>query len=405
MTAGPGPRVEGEVTPGFEEMRAVFAGILARHGEVGAACAVFRDGQPVVDLWGGRRDHRTGAPWREDTLVMMFSVTKGMAATALAVANSRGLLDYDERVAAYWPEFAQKGKGGITVRQLLGHQAGLPAFDRRIRIADMADRAGIAPILAEQRPAWEPGTRHGYHAVTLGLYEGELLRRVDPKGRSLGRFFAEEVAAPLGAEFYIGLPDQVPDERLARLKGYSPLQSAPELLRAPLAWLVASLDPRSLTFRAFFNPWVDLGREANSRRYLAIESPASNGVGRVRGVARIYASLAAGGQEVGMAPSTFQELTAPPRSPSRGTLDVITKDHPAYSLGFAKPAPALPFGFSSRAFGMAGLGGSFGYADPDAGIGYAFAPNRMRFYGSGVDTRDLALRRALARCLTRSEGS
>jgi CubicO group peptidase (beta-lactamase class C family) len=163
------------------------------------------------------RDQATGAPWDEDTMVLVFSSTKGMAAMVTALAHSRGWLDFDERVATYWPEFAQAGKERTTVRQLLGHQAGLFGFDEPVDRAVIADLDRLAGVMARQRPAWEPGERQAYHAISLGFYEGEIIRRVDPQHRTLGRLFAEEIAAPLGLEFYIRLPESLPDARLAPL--------------------------------------------------------------------------------------------------------------------------------------------------------------------------------------------
>lgn len=206
--------IHGEVAPGFEDVRVEFERNFAERGELGAACAVYHRGDKVVDLWGGIRDHRTGAPWEEDTMVLVFSTTKGMAGLATAVAHSRGLLDHDERVATYWPEFAQKGKGHITVRQLLSHQAGLAAIDEPIDVKKLADLDRMAEILARQAPAWEPGTRHGYHAFSLGWYENELIRRVDPGHRSLGQFFHQEIARPLGLEFYTACPGECPSHVL-----------------------------------------------------------------------------------------------------------------------------------------------------------------------------------------------
>ena len=196
--------IYGEVEPGFEPVREAFGRNFSERDELGAACCAYVDGRKVVDLWGGVADRESQAPWQKDTLVLVFSTTKGMSALAVALAHSRGLIDYDERVATYWPEFARNGKGNVTVRQLLDHQAGLCAVDEPLGPELLADPGRLAEILAAQRPAWEPGTRQGYHYLTLGLYENELLRRVDPRGRSLGQFLSEEILAPLGEEFYIG---------------------------------------------------------------------------------------------------------------------------------------------------------------------------------------------------------
>lgn len=218
--------IHGEIAPGFEKVRTEFQRNFAARGEFGAACAVYLKGEKVVDLWGGYRDIKRRLPWERDTLVLVFSATKGMAAMTIAVAHSRGLLDFDKPVAHYWPEFAQNGKEQITVRQLLSHQAGLSVIDRRLTPKVLKDLDQVAAILAAPRPAWEPGTRHGYHSATLGWYEGELIRCVDPRRRSLGQFFQEEIAQPLGIEFYIGLPARIPDSRLAIIDGLPPDQDA-----------------------------------------------------------------------------------------------------------------------------------------------------------------------------------
>src|SRR6187200_340231 len=214
--------VSGFVAPGFEEVRAEFErNFEGRRGEIGAAVAAYWRGSKVVDLWGGRRTPKGDAPWDRDTMVAVMSTTKGMSAMTLAIANARGWLDYDAPVARYWPEFAQNGKGTVTVRQLLGHEAGLVLLDEELRIGDMRDLDAVARVLARQKPAWPPGTRHGYHTMSLGLYMQELIRHVDPAKRTLGRFFQEEIAKPLGLELYIGLPAEIPDERLATVKTLS----------------------------------------------------------------------------------------------------------------------------------------------------------------------------------------
>jgi len=182
-------RIEGHVSAGYETVREAFEQNFSQRYELGGACCVYHRGEKVVDLWGGIRNKSTGEPWQEDTMVLVFSATKGLAAMAMAVAHSRGWLDYEERVSTYWPEFAQNGKKTITVRQLLAHQAGLFALDEPVDKSVVADLDRLAVILARQRPAWEPGTRQAYHAITLGYYESELLRRVDPQYRSLGQFF------------------------------------------------------------------------------------------------------------------------------------------------------------------------------------------------------------------------
>jgi CubicO group peptidase (beta-lactamase class C family) len=198
--------VHGHVAPGFERVREELERSFRDRGELGAAVCAYWRGEKVVDLWGGRRSPHGDESWEEDTMVVVYSTTKGVSAMTLAVAVARGLLDYDAPVSRYWPEFAQSGKGAITVRQLLGHEAGLVWVDEELTIDHMRDLDYVAGVLARQTPLWPPGTRRGYHAMTVGLYMQELVRRVDPAKRTLGRFFREEIAEPLGLELSIGLP-------------------------------------------------------------------------------------------------------------------------------------------------------------------------------------------------------
>src|SRR5262249_21938944 len=209
--------LQGFVSRGFETVHDAFLANFSERGELGGACCAYHRGEKVVDLWGGIRNRETGEPWERDTMVIVYSATKGLAAMTLAVAHSRGWLDYDKRVGAYWPEFAQHGQERITVRQLLAHQAGLFALDQEIdrTLVSVLDR--LALVLARQTPAWEPGTRQAYHAITLGFYESELLRRIDPQHRSLGAFFQDEIATPMGIEAYIRLPESIPERRLAAI--------------------------------------------------------------------------------------------------------------------------------------------------------------------------------------------
>lgn len=390
--------VHGTVAPGFEPVRDEFARNFAARDEVGAACTVYLRGEPVVDLWGGLRDRAAGAPWDADTLVLVFSTTKGLAAMAMAVAHSRGLFDLDERVAAYWPEFAQGGKGRITVRQLLAHQAGLCAIDTPLTPATLHDLDALAAILARQRPAWEPGTRHGYHALTLGFYESELLRRVDPLRRSLGVFFRDEVARPLGIEFHIGLPPDIPASRLAAIESFRPLSLLFHLDRDSWRMVLAYFRPGSLTARAFGNPRVGRPSDFNGPAFRGVEFPAAGGFGVVRDIARAYGVFATGGRELGISARTLKELRTPAPPPSPGHLDAVLRADTRFAFGYLKPSSAFRFGSGDAAFGTMGAGGSFAFADPDVGLGFAYAMNRMGFQ-VWSDPREQALREAVYRCL------
>lgn len=382
-------QIEGHVRAGFEAVRDAFAENFSRRHELGGACCVYHRGEKVVDLWGGVRNHATGEPWQEDTMVLVYSTTKGLAAMTLAIAHSRGWLDYDERVCAYWPEFAQNGKESITVRQLLAHQAGLFAFDEQGDRSLVADLDRLAVVLARQKPAWEPGARQAYHAITLGYYESELLRRIDPQHRSLGQFFQDEIAAPLGIDFYIRLPESIPDSRLATLARPSLLA----MLRGfGIRFFFTAFNRRSNISRALEGSMFPHDEQRIYARNF--EMPSGGGVGTARAIAHAYSVFATGGQELQLSQETLQALAAPAIPSAHGFYDeCMMGEGVQFSLGFMKHGPVWSFG-SEGSFGQPGTGGSLGFADPNTGIGYAYVTNQMGTALTG-DPRDLALRNAL----------
>jgi CubicO group peptidase (beta-lactamase class C family) len=381
--------VHGYVSPGFEPVRSAFADNFVRRQELGGACCVYDRGEKVVDLWGGIRNERTGEPWDRDTMVVVHSSTKGLAAMTLALAHSRRWLDYDAPVCQYWPEFAQQGKEHITVRQLLAHQAGLFELDVPVERTLVADLDRLAIVLARQKPAWEPGTRQGYHGITLGFYEGELLRRIDPQHRSLGVFFQEEIATPLGLDVYIRLPESIPNSRLATLSrpglwnmlsGFGP------------RFMLQAMNPHSKMTRTLRGSELPIDPEHIYARNL--EVPSGGAVGTARAIARPYSVFATGGQELGLRPETLELLAAPATPPTFGFLDECLRGEVQFSFGFMKPTALWPFGSTAASFGSPGAGGSLGFADPAAGIGYAYVTSRMGTTLTG-DPRDVALREAL----------
>jgi len=396
--------VEGHVSCGYEGVRDAFVENFVRRRELGGACCIFRHGEKVVDLWGGIRNKRTGELWAPDTMVVVHSATKGLAAMTLAIAHSRGWLDFEERVCAYWPEFAQKGKERVTVRQLLAHQAGLFAsLDEPVDRSVVADLDRLAVVLARQKPAWEPGTRQAYHALTLGFYEGELLRRVDPLHRSLGQFFQEEMALRLDEEVYIRLPEAIPNSRLAIL--------APptffEVLRGfGLRFMLQAMNPRSNIYRALStNPGSRVYQDEQRIYARNLEVPSGGGVATARGIAHAYSVFATGGRELGLRKETLDLLAAPAIPPAHGFYDECMKTSGVqFSLGFMKPSPLWPFGSNDRSFGSAGAGGCLGFADPEVGIGYAYVTSQMGTRLTG-DPRDLALRNALYSAIPATSGA
>lgn len=381
--------VEGHVSPGFESVRDVFAENFARRHELGGAVCAYYQGQKVVDLWGGVRDKSTGAQWEADTMGLLHSATKGLAAMTMALAHSRGWLDYEERVCAYWPEFAQQGKEKITVRQLLAHQAGLFAINEPVDRDLVADLDRLAIVLARQKPAWEPGTRQAYHALSLGFYEGELLRRVDPRHRSLGRFFHEEIAVPLSGEMYLRLPESIPNARLAPLAQPRPLD---------MIWMLPmrliAMNRRSNIHRALVvNPGSGVYFDAQHVYARNLEVPSGGGVSTARAMAHAYGVFATDGRALGLRQETLDLLAAPAVPPVHGFFDQCLKGKVQFSLGFMKPSHIWPFG-NPESFGAPGTGGSLGFADPTVGVGYGYVTSQMGTHLAG-DPREVALRKAL----------
>jgi CubicO group peptidase (beta-lactamase class C family) len=310
----------------------------------------------------------------------------------LAIAHSRGWLDYEERVCTYWPEFAQEGKERITVRQLLAHQAGLFAINEPVDRGTVADLDRLAVVLARQKPAWEPGERQAYHALSLGFYEGELLRRVDPRHRSLGQFFRDEIASPLDVEVYIGLPEQIPDSRLATIAPPGRLRM---LFGFPFRLTLEVMNRHSNIYRAIqINPGTKIYFDERCVYARKLEVPSGGAVGNARGIAHAYSAFGVSGRELNLRQATLDLLAAPAIPAAGGFYDECMKcSGLQFSLGFMKPSTLWPFG-SPDSFGSPGAGGSLGFADPATGVGYAYVTSQMGTRLTG-DPRDVALREAL----------
>ncbi|TDC24289.1 class A beta-lactamase-related serine hydrolase [Streptomyces sp. 8K308] len=387
--------INGEVAPGFEPVRAAFMENFTRHGDLGAAVCVYRNGRPVVDLWGGVADAETGHPWTRDTLQLVYSATKGATATAVHMLAERGALDLDAPVAKYWPEFAANGKADIPVRWLLSHQAGLVALDQPVPLKDALAWHPMTAALAAQRPLWTPGTAHGYHGRTWGWLVGEVIRRVS--GRSPGRFFADEIAAPLCLDFFIGLPvgerdrvsrmvHQRPDVDLTTL----PTESVPEELREQVgAWR----DPNSFSNRAY--AVTDPSEiDFDSPEVQAAELPASNGIGTARALARMYAALI--GEVDGVRLLSPSALTSATEEQANGK-DQVMLIPSRFSAGYMLPTESNPM-IGPRSFGHTGRGGSLAFADPEHGVAFGYAMNKIITGGDDVRAAVLvdAVRRSLS---------
>jgi CubicO group peptidase (beta-lactamase class C family) len=375
VTTLPGD-VQGTLEAGFEPVAEAFAENFAHHGDVGAACTVLLDGVPVVDLWGGFADREAGSAWARDTIVIAYSCTKGATAVCANKLVQEGRLDPKAPIAQYWPEFAANGKAAITVEQALSHRAGLAAVDGDLTLDDVAAWDPVVAAIAAQAPNWEPGTKHGYHTRSYGWIVGELIRRVS--GLSPGRYFAQEVAAPLGLDFYIGVPEDV-EPRVARMY--------PERLEPDAQAFMDSVlsDPSTFMGRVMSGPsglfrYDDMW---NTRRMRAAEMPSSNGHGDARSLARMYAACI--GEVDGVRLLTDETVQRATQVLSHGP-DCVIGQPLTIGLGFML-APTFPPGPGRRSFGHAGAGGSLAFADPDRGLAFTYVMNQMRLSVSEQDPR------------------
>jgi CubicO group peptidase (beta-lactamase class C family) len=382
--------IGGWVAPGFEGVRDAFAENFRRHGDKGASLGVYVDGEAKVDLWGGTADVSTGRPWTQDSVSIVYSATKGATAILAWLLAQRGLLDFDAPVTRYWPEFAGGGKAGVPVRYLFTHQAGLPYLDQRLTRAEVLEGSRIVEVLEQEVPAWEPGTAHGYHALTYGWLAGALIAKAT--GATLGEVFQAEIAKPLGLDFHIGLPAQdIP--RVAPLVDMPPPDPhALDAITDPaqrdllMALGAAALDPESGFSRALSTngalPTPDATAWNDPRVYQA-EMPAANGISNGRALARLYAAtvsevdgtrlLTAGTAEAARA----EQVNGPDR-----TLIVPSR----FATGFQLPAPGSPQ-LSPDSFGHQGAGGALGFADVRHQVGFGYVQNQLLGGGPAGEPR------------------
>ena len=399
------PEINGFVAPGFQPVLEVFKENFEKRGELGAAVCAYWRGEKVVDLWGGWRDARKQLPWNEDTLIIVFSTTKGMSALSFALLHSQKLFHYDDKVAKYWPEFAQKGKGDITIRQLLAHQAGLCAPARPLRVKTLLNNDKLAGILAEQTPMWNPGDHQGYHAWTIALYIDQLIQRIDPKKRRLQQFFDEEIAKKLNIDFFIGLPKDIDGEQLAELVPFSKLHFLLKRDPSRNSSAMKLLKPWSLWFKALLNPRFTINlRNFNKRKFQALPIGSACGFGNARAIATLYNEFALGGIKLDIHEDTLAELESEPILPLKWEKDLVLELPIHFSLGMGKPSTHLNFGTNHRSYGNCGAGGSGGFADPEKKVAYAYVMNKM---GTAIanDPREVALRRIVWDCISNQESN
>lgn len=370
---------EGHCDERFSEVAAQFERNFAERGDLGASVCITFDGRTVVDLWGGYFDAERTRRWERDTKTVIMSCTKGAVSLCAHMLAVAGELDFDAPVVRYWPEFGQAGKDGILVRHLLTHQAGLPAL--RLPLLEPGafyDWQLVTERLAAEEPFWEPGTRYGYHGLTFGFLVGEVIRRVTG-GTSVGRFFAKEVAEPLGIDFHIGLPAALEGEVSPLLP---PVPAAG--VRVPEFMTVAMSDPASVQALMLVNNggYLNPG-ECNTPAAHAAEIPAAGGVGNARSLARMYAPLATSG-EIGGTRFGRAEIARMGAVRSAVSRDAVLLAPARFALGFSKAASTATGGgpeegviIAEEAFGHTGMGGSLGFADPAAHASFAFVMNQQ----------------------------
>jgi CubicO group peptidase (beta-lactamase class C family) len=363
--------VGGFVAPGWEPVKAAFEKNFELGEELGASAAVYHRGVRVVDIWGGSFDHSGDRPYDDSTLQLMFSTTKGIVAIAVAMCVQRGLIDYDEKVATYWPEFAAHGKGGATVAQLLSHQCGLIAPDGPVTMADALDWKTITAMLADTKPDWPIGSGHGYHALTFGWLAGELIRRTD--GRSPGQFLADEIAGPLGVELWIGLPEHL-GSRVSPIVGRPMNEDNPD--PAIKAMIEMFLGPDTRGGRALFlNGAFRLDDAFNQREVHAAEIPAANGIGTASALAKVYAATMDTIDGARLLNDDVRDRARSTITPA-GEPDLCLIMPTTFGMGFMTHGMFTPYS-GPGSFGHSGAGGSNAFAQPERHLAVGYVMNKM----------------------------
>ena len=378
--------ISGYCEDNFIEARNIFEKSISSGFELGGSVAVEVQGKKVIDLWGGHLDHSQSKAWEENTLVNVFSTTKGIAAICLLQLIEKGLLDIEKPVCEYWPEFSVNGKENIPVKYLFCHKAGLCGVREPLESGAFSNWNLITSELAKQEPLWEPGTAHGYHAITYGHLVGELLRRID--GRTIGQYFKEEIAEPLNLDFWIGLPDSEFD----RVSDIYPSKPGPLQYLFPLLtklprfvlpgrakFLLDFGDTSKPVGAAFNNPPIssNRGMEANTKQWRNAEIPAANGHGTARSIAKLYGILANGGSRDGIHVLSPETIEKGRQTQSDGKDLVLGGMRTRFGLGFMLGTENVSMGPNPNAFGHGGAGGSLGFSDPDNNISLGFVMNQM----------------------------
>ncbi|XP_077998648.1 beta-lactamase domain-containing protein 2-like [Glandiceps talaboti] len=389
-------RVDGSVEPGFEKVARVFRSNHEQGLEIGSAFSAYYKGKKVVDLWGGYANAEAEDPWQQDTMSMFYSVTKSVVALCIAVAVDRGHLDYDQKVAYYWPDFAQKGKENITLKQLVNHEAAIPVPSQTPNMQMVKDPDWLGKVLAASEPQWEPGTGSGYHVYTFGWLLSEVLRRADPKHRLVGQFFQDEIARPFGIDFFVGLPKEenyrvadivAPSIGIYQMLFYSKYRRvALQLLTQP-----DSLMARAMATDGVFGP----PQRINTYSFRSLDIPAVNGFGTARGLAKLFGILANGGTFNGKKllskkwVDNFAECTSP-------DIDLVTQmKSDGYCHGLLRHCSA-PEGLNlDQVYGHYGHGGHSAFFDPEHNLAFSYQASLLSIFTYGEAPRYQRLIKAL----------
>ena len=389
----------GYVADGFEPVADAFQASILSGETLGAACTIIHRGETLVDLYGGWKDRSRQHAWGGDDIALVYSLTKGLTGMAAAVAVSRGLFAYEEPVADIWPEFAAQGKGAVTVGEALSEQAGLAAIDYKLRLENIGDEAAICAAIARQKPNWTPGDYSGNHAYTLGWIASELIHRRDPEGRRLPQFFAEEIAEPLGADVFVGLPDSFNRNQIARIEGFGMQDLFIHHTTMPWPLTFEMCLPGTLAFRTLNNPLILEGPGAlDCEAFWRVGQGAAGGMASARGLAKLYNAFAEGGEKLGVTAEVLDVLAKGHRLPRKGLKDQVLTADMYYSYGFEKPFKEWEYARTHSAFGSFAVGGSLAFCDPEDGVAYAWITNTLGT-GKWDDPREKAVRDAFYACL------
>ncbi len=369
-------KIEGYVNTEYAEIADSFRENFELYGEIGASLCVYHNNEKVIDIWGGHKDLQKRKNWDENTVVPIFSATKAIAASCLAICHSRSLFDYNDLVIKYWPEFGAGNKQEITIEQLLQHRAGLSSIDKKLDANLIKDRRSLEQVIADQKPHWQPGDFQGYHVWNIGWYISSLISRIDPQKRFLKEFLEQEVLPEVEGEVRIGVDHDYDWARVATLQPFSKIKG---LLSMPFEFVFEFFKPWSLTYRSMLNPpFASNNSNFNKPEILQLEIGAGGGIGNARGLASLIDSLTNKNHSLHLNDETLEYIMKYPGEPTKGWKDIVFK-HDAFRFhaGFMKPSEKHHFSDSSKAFGGFGAGGSFVQYVPEHKLTIAYTMNKM----------------------------